>query len=383
MGKMLTVTTMFLIQMIITFETSGLYAMAPILSNNFGINHSSIILVNIGFALAGICAPFFGVASEKYGKKKFIIIGVSTFLIGSIITSYANGATLFLVGRSIIGLGYYNLSGLLLAYLGDIVAYSNRGKIYGIIRAASGIGILLSPLTSTYLISNFSLKVYYLIIAFITAIILLLSFFIPKVEKRSSYKISTVDIILIFRNRDGRLFLFLNFSMGTFLVLYFSYIAVHLEAFFNLSALNIGKVLTYSAFGTLSGIFIAGILSDRIGKLKLTKIYYLILIASIFLINIVNIHFIWIITFIMSLSFDGGWTIIQTISSEIIPEERGVFMSLVFFVVSLSLILFYIIGPVVYSYGGFLYTTVLSGFFIIISYILFLKFAKNNTEKFN
>jgi len=369
--------------MIITFESSGLYAMAPILSSNFGIDYSSIILLNIGFALAGIFAPFFGVASQKYGKKKFIIIGISTFLIGSLITSFAKEAVVFLIGRSIIGLGYYNLSGLLLAYLGDIIDYSKRGKIYGLIRIASGLGILLSPLTSTYLITYYSLKTYYIFIACTAVVALCLSIFVPKVERQYNYKISSKDIIAICKKRDSRLFLFLNFSMGTFLVLYFSYLGVHLKGFFHMSSLEIGKVLTSSAFGTLLGIFIAGILSDKIGKIKLTKIYYFLLILSLFMMNIASIDYIWIITFLISVSFDGGWTLIQTISSEIVPEERGVFMSLVFFVVSLSLILFYILGPMVYNFGGFLFTTALSGGFIAISYILFLGFAKKNGDKFD
>ncbi|NTW72207.1 MAG: MFS transporter [Eubacteriaceae bacterium] len=370
----------FFTQMIMSFEASAVYTMAPFLADSFGIDSSRIILVNIGFASAGLTAPIFGFLSEKYGKKKFMILGLMAYLLGETITGMSQSSTGFIAGRTIIGLGFYSLSGLLLAYLSEFVEYEDRGKAFSIVRIATALGVMFSPMASAYMITNYSLQSYYMGIAALTGATLILALFLPKGSHDKGISISMGTMGVILKKKHTKTFLFINFTMSMITVLYFGYLSIHLKETFMMDQLSIGRLLTFSAFGTLAGVISAGYLSDRVGKLKMTAVYFIILIFSMFMVSVSTADRLIYFTLLFTLGFDGTWTIVQTISSEIVPEDRSLFMSLVFLMVSVAMVVFYLVSPLIYRLGKFYLNIGFCLVFLVLSFGLFVKFAVKNKE---
>jgi MFS family permease len=68
----------------------------------------------------------FGMASDKFGRKKMIYIGLLMLVVGSIIAALATDITMVIIGRAIQGAGA--VSAAVTALLADLTREENRTK---------------------------------------------------------------------------------------------------------------------------------------------------------------------------------------------------------------------------------------------------------------
>ena len=83
----------------------------------------------------------FGLLSDRYGRKKIILIGLLIFLVGSIICAYTNNIYYLVLGRALQGAGA--ISGVLMALLSDSTAEKNRTVSMAIVGVAIGAAFLV------------------------------------------------------------------------------------------------------------------------------------------------------------------------------------------------------------------------------------------------
>ena len=55
----------------------------------------------------------------------------------------------------------------------------------------------------------------------------------------------------------------------------------------------------------------------------------------------------------MSMGLDAGWTAYQTLLSEMEPEKRGIYMSLLYMVNAVAVTIYSLLGPAIYDLGGY------------------------------
>ncbi len=84
----------------------------------------------------------FGMASDKFGRKKIIYIGLLMLVIGSIIAALATDITMVIIGRAIQGAGA--VSAAVTALLADLTREENRTKAMAMIGATIGITFAVS-----------------------------------------------------------------------------------------------------------------------------------------------------------------------------------------------------------------------------------------------
>jgi len=101
-----------------------------------------------------IAAPILGELSDIYGRKKLLLFGVgilalsqSLFGLGIGIASIA----LLFVARALAGIAAGNL-GIAQASIADVTEPKDRAKNFGLIGAALGVGLILGPLLSGWLV---------------------------------------------------------------------------------------------------------------------------------------------------------------------------------------------------------------------------------------
>ncbi|WP_339203435.1 MDR family MFS transporter [Paenibacillus sp. FSL K6-3182] len=125
-------------------------AMATIVSDLGGLDKyvwvTSAYLVT---EMAGM--PIFGKLSDMYGRKRFFVLGISLFLIGSVLCGTAESITQLTIYRAIQGIGGGAMMPIAFAIVFDIFPAEKRGKMGGLFGAVFGTSSLFGPLAGAYL----------------------------------------------------------------------------------------------------------------------------------------------------------------------------------------------------------------------------------------
>ena len=355
MTQTLIFITTFIIQFIIAIEMNMIGSIAPFLSQYFHIKPNMVILFNLGFSAVGIFVPQLGILADRHGKKKIIKFALLFFIFGSILASFSTSAILFAISRIFIGLGYYTLSGTNLSYVSEFINYENRGKASGLLRTAFGIATIFTPLYATSLITKFNnLSSVYLpfVLLGIIAFILLLK--LPETEVNEDSKLDIDGFIRLLKDSRSKKVFASIFFITTAPTLTLSFMGIFLAEKFNQTQVQIGIAYTITAIGTISGILLASLLADRVGKLRISKIFFILMvIAQIPLPYLDSPIFLAVFAAIFAVGLDGGWTAYQTFATEVSPQNRGTFMNLFYTTNALTVTLFSFVGSIIYSIGGY------------------------------
>jgi MFS transporter, DHA1 family, tetracycline resistance protein len=89
--------------------------------------------------------PVFGNLSDKYGRKKIIVICLLLNAAGYVLFAYTHSYVMLIVSRVVAGIGGSSI-GVAQAYIADVTKPENRSKGMGIIGAAFGLGFVFGPL---------------------------------------------------------------------------------------------------------------------------------------------------------------------------------------------------------------------------------------------
>lgn len=361
--------TTFLIQLIIAAEMCITGPLAPFLATYFSIEQNMVILLNLGYSAVGFFVPYLGVFADKYGKKKSLSISLALFILGSTLGAFSKNPYIFAFARIFLGFAYFSISATNLSYVSEFVDYKNRGKVSGLLRTAFGIAILFSPLLATYLVSKYnSLVIIYIPLAILGIFALISLATLPETEKSHKIKINNKEFLSLLQNPNVKKILATTFLMLTAPTIVLNYLSIYLSNNFNISQVNIGISYTIAAVGTVVGIVFSGIFADKLGKYKLSKIFFFIVLLSILPIPYLQ-SLPLLIGFVVLFSFglDGGWTAYQALASEVIPEKRGTFMSLIYTVNAITITLYSLIGPFLYKFGGFKFVMTIATISVLIA----------------
>lgn len=95
--------------------------------------------------------PIFGKLSDMYGRKRFFMLGLLLFLIGSALCGTAQSITQLSIYRAIQGIGGGALMPISFTIIFDIFPPEKRGRMTGLFGAVFGISSVLGPLLGAYI----------------------------------------------------------------------------------------------------------------------------------------------------------------------------------------------------------------------------------------
>jgi MFS transporter, DHA1 family, tetracycline resistance protein len=90
------------------------------------------------------CTPLLGALSDRYGRRPVLLISIFGLGISHIITALSNSLPVLLMARMFSGATGATFS-VANAYVADITSPEERGKAFGKIGAAFGIGFIFGP----------------------------------------------------------------------------------------------------------------------------------------------------------------------------------------------------------------------------------------------
>ena len=93
---------------------------------------------------AALLVPF-GRIADLYGRKRIFTWGIGIFTFSSLLSGLADSATMLIAWRVLQGVGGAMLAGTAVALLITVFPANERGKVLGIVVAATYIGLSLGP----------------------------------------------------------------------------------------------------------------------------------------------------------------------------------------------------------------------------------------------
>jgi len=126
----------------------GLFLVLPVFALEAGKYPGGDDAALVGLAMGiygltqGVLQIPFGMASDRFGRKRVILIGLVIFALGSFVAAGANNLTWLIVGRSLQGAGA--ISAAVTALLADMTRDAVRTKAMALIGASIGLMFALS-----------------------------------------------------------------------------------------------------------------------------------------------------------------------------------------------------------------------------------------------
>jgi EmrB/QacA subfamily drug resistance transporter len=128
----------------------------PTIVTQLSGNDYYVWAITIYLLTSTISVPFWGKASDLYGRKPIFMIGIVIFLIGSALSGLSQNMGMLILFRGIQGIGAGSLFPVALAIIGDMFTPAERGKYQGLFGAVFGVAFVAGPLVGGFLTENFS-----------------------------------------------------------------------------------------------------------------------------------------------------------------------------------------------------------------------------------
>lgn len=94
---------------------------------------------------ATVSGPVYGKLSDLFGRRPMLMIGITLFLLGSVLCGLSSEMWQLVLFRGIQGLGAGSIFPIALAVIGDLFTPVERGKYQGLFGAAFGLSSLIGP----------------------------------------------------------------------------------------------------------------------------------------------------------------------------------------------------------------------------------------------
>lgn len=198
-GTVLPITYLYLVRMM------GVFLFTPIFSASIeNIPHATPFLVGTAIGIFGLTQAVFqipfGVWSDKYGRKKLINLGLSSYILGSLLGIMAGSIYTLILARVIQGIGA--ISAVLSALMVDLTPESTRVKAFAFIGIMIAVLFMVCMIISPILVHHFGLSVlFYLITGLSLAGLAINQYLIPHPDKCLTSSIEAASIKGLLKNK--------------------------------------------------------------------------------------------------------------------------------------------------------------------------------------
>lgn len=264
------------------FINANKYFLNPILDNiglEYHLNNSQLGLVNSIFFLTYTIAQIpAGSFSDKFGRKKLLVIGFILYGVLTGISGLMAGFTGFLVARAVAGLASATYYGPQFALSSEAIPAKNRTVGSAIINSGSGIGIALGFILSSTLVLDMGMswRIPFYIFGVLTVLIgIFISLMVKeKKDMKASSPIGTaeseekVSVLSLLKNRN---------LLVVFLVLFcsiygFTVVVTWLPKFLlterGFAGSQVGLISALVPLTAIPGALLFSYLTDKWGKKK-------------------------------------------------------------------------------------------------------------------
>jgi EmrB/QacA subfamily drug resistance transporter len=151
-AKLITLLVLSLALAIVIIDGTIVNIALPSIQTQFAISVNDLEWISAIYALVfGGFLLTWGRLGDEFGRRRIFMAGILTFISGSMVTGFANGLPMILLGRLVQGFGAAMASPSTLSILTTTFYGRSRGIAFGIWGAVAGAAGALGPLIGGYL----------------------------------------------------------------------------------------------------------------------------------------------------------------------------------------------------------------------------------------
>jgi EmrB/QacA subfamily drug resistance transporter len=155
-------------------------AMPRIITDLGGFSHYTWVATAYIIA-STITIPITGKLTDMYGRKWFYIVGLTIFIVGSLLCGFSQTMTQIIIFRGLQGMGAGIMMANAFIIIGDLFPPAERGKYQGLMTGVFGLSSIIGPTLGGFITDNLSWHwVFFVNIPLGIMIIGLFIFFVPN-----------------------------------------------------------------------------------------------------------------------------------------------------------------------------------------------------------
>lgn len=322
--------TIFLIVFIDLLGFGIILPLLPYIAERYQATPLTIGILSAAYSLFQlISSPILGRLSDRFGRKKLLIISQIGSALGYLLLGLAGSLPLLFLSRIIDGITGGNIS-IAQAYIADVTTKENRAQGMGLIGAAFGLGFIFGPAIGGALSKiSYSAPAYFAtaisLLTVVTTVFLLKETVNEKkaiTSKRT--KISFSELKKILSTYPIGLLIFIFFFLNTAFSIMQGNFALWTQKTFNFDPGQNGWFFTY--IGILAVIIQMQVLPRVVKKYHETKILTASLIFMFLGLILIPLSrhpdFLYVALFFLPLGNGLANPTVQAMASENVPKEE-------------------------------------------------------------
>lgn len=310
---------MVLMSMFITIPLTSVFM------TELNISTAESVWIGSAFSICyAICCLIYGPLSDKYGRKVFLVGGISLLTVATFAIGLTDNYYVLLVLRAIQGISAAAFAPVSLVYAGGLFPQDKRVTVIGFITAGFLMASVIAQLFGVVIESSLGWQAIFIshgILYFVTAILVI--FFLPKDYVQHQDESILHKLILmkdVIKNPNLCLTFFITFMLLFSLVGMYTILGNYLASEkFGFTEQQIFTVRALGLIGMLTTVF-AGKIIKRLGILMAQRCALALAAVAIFTMGMGSSS---IVLIICSLLFVAGVTLMVPVNISLVSEKAG------------------------------------------------------------
>lgn len=167
----------------------GLFLLLPVFAIHAqSFDHNNPLLIGLALGIYGITQALlqvpFGRASDRFGRKPIITLGLLLLALGSVVAAMSTTLIGVIIGRAIQGCGA--VAAAVMALTADLSREENRAKAMAVVGISIGASVMLAFMVAPTLAANFGVESIFWLTALLAMVAILLVWLVVPAEPVAS-----------------------------------------------------------------------------------------------------------------------------------------------------------------------------------------------------
>lgn len=331
-----------------------MYPLLPVFARGVNVEVSALVSILAMMQLLGLASPFIGTISERRGRRFTILMGLLLFMAGMlsvfIAPNFIGLAAALLIGT----LGKNAFGPAAQAYIGDRVPYQRRGMYLGMVELAWSGAFLAGVPAMTWLIANYNWQAPFAALALLSAIGFVTTRGLIAADHPTIHRFAFIKAVrMAAGSRMALAGLALGFAISAANQLVSVVFGTWIEDSFGIQLAALAIAAAVIGLAELGGEGLVAFFADKFGKRRLVLLGVGGNVIACLVLPLTGFSLSAALMGLFFFYFTFELSIVATIplATELSPQSRAMYMTVLVTAVTLGRALFTPLAPVLFASG--------------------------------